>query len=87
MAGSCWSKYRNHVRTTFLHHQVLCKADYTPIRFTKEGGFYPATFFSCKEFYGANDRIRTGDLLITNQLLYHLSYVGWYYTTTDYNTT
>ena len=25
---------------------------------------------------GADDRIRTGDLLITNQLLYQLSYVG-----------
>src|SRR5690606_30278883 len=26
--------------------------------------------------HGADDRIRTGDLLITNQLLYQLSYVG-----------
>jgi len=26
---------------------------------------------------GANARTRTGDLLITNQLLYRLSYVGW----------
>ena len=26
--------------------------------------------------YGADERIRTADLLITNQLLYQLSYVG-----------
>ena len=26
---------------------------------------------------GARDRIRTGDLLITNELLYQLSYTGW----------
>jgi hypothetical protein len=26
--------------------------------------------------YGANDGIRTRDLLITNQLLYRLSYIG-----------
>ena len=26
--------------------------------------------------YGADNRDRTGDLLITNQLLYQLSYVG-----------
>ena len=26
--------------------------------------------------YGAGDRIRTGDLLITNQLLYRLSYAS-----------
>ncbi len=25
---------------------------------------------------GADDQIRTGDLLITNQLLYRLSYIG-----------
>jgi hypothetical protein len=25
---------------------------------------------------GADERIRTADLLITNQLLYHLSYIG-----------
>ena len=28
------------------------------------------------EKIGADGRIRTGDLLITNQLLYQLSYVG-----------
>jgi hypothetical protein len=28
------------------------------------------------EIAGADGRIRTGDLLITNQLLYQLSYVG-----------
>ena len=28
--------------------------------------------------YGANGRIRTPDLLITNQLLYQLSYIGVY---------
>ena len=28
------------------------------------------------EHVGADGRIRTGDLLITNQLLYQLSYVG-----------
>lgn len=27
-------------------------------------------------FTGADDQIRTGDLLITNQLLYRLSYIG-----------
>src|SRR5690606_6811983 len=27
---------------------------------------------------GANGRTRTGDLLITSELLYQLSYVGWY---------
>ena len=27
-------------------------------------------------FYGADARIRTADLLITNQLLYQLSYIG-----------
>ena len=32
-------------------------------------------FVSARE-HGADDRIRTGDLLITNQLLYQLSYVG-----------
>lgn len=26
--------------------------------------------------YGADDRIRTGDLLLTKQLLYQLSYIG-----------
>ena len=26
--------------------------------------------------YGANDRVRTDDLLITSELLYRLSYVG-----------
>ena len=30
----------------------------------------------CAESYGAESRIRTGDLLITNQLLYQLSYFG-----------
>lgn len=29
-----------------------------------------------KEDHGADERIRTADLLITNQLLYQLSYVG-----------
>ena len=29
--------------------------------------------------YGAGDRIRTSDLLITNQLLYQLSYAGIYF--------
>ena len=29
-------------------------------------------------FYGAGSRTRTGDLLITNQLLYQLSYIGHY---------
>ena len=29
-----------------------------------------------KAFYGADDGTRTRDLLITNQLLYQLSYVG-----------
>ena len=29
-----------------------------------------------KSKFGADGRIRTGDLLITNQLLYQLSYVG-----------
>ena len=28
------------------------------------------------ECFGADERIRTADLLITNQLLYQLSYVG-----------
>ena len=28
------------------------------------------------ESSGADDRTRTGDLLITNQLLYQLSYIG-----------
>ncbi len=35
-------------------------------------GNYPVL----KQKNGADDRIRTGDLLITNQLLYQLSYVG-----------
>ena len=26
---------------------------------------------------GADDRIRTGDPLITNEMLYQLSYIGW----------
>lgn len=30
----------------------------------------------CSEERGANDRIRTDDLLITNELLYQLSYIG-----------
>ncbi len=30
--------------------------------------------------HGANGRIRTPDLLITNQLLYQLSYIGLYNT-------
>jgi hypothetical protein len=29
------------------------------------------------DFIGADGRNRTGDLLITNQLLYRLSYIGW----------
>ena len=29
------------------------------------------------ESSGADDRTRTGDLLITNQLLYQLSYIGF----------
>ena len=28
------------------------------------------------DFNGADDQNRTGDLLITNQLLYRLSYIG-----------
>ena len=47
-------------------------------------GFEPAAFWSrtkraTKLRYtsnGANSRIRTCDLLITNQLLYQLSYIG-----------
>ena len=49
-------------------------------------GFEPATFWSrtrhaTKLRYtsiknGANEGTRTLDLLITNQLLYHLSYIG-----------
>ncbi len=40
-----------------------------------------AEAFSMKEIFlrkknGADDQIRTGDLLITNQLLYRLSYIG-----------
>lgn len=31
---------------------------------------------SCREFDGAVERSRTSDLLITNQLLYQLSYNG-----------
>ena len=30
-------------------------------------------------FSGADDQNRTGDLLITNQLLYRLSYIGIHY--------
>ncbi len=30
-------------------------------------------------FYGADTKNRTRDLLITNQLLYHLSYAGFLY--------
>ena len=30
------------------------------------------------QIHGANGRIRTPDLLITNQLLYQLSYIGLY---------
>lgn len=30
------------------------------------------------QLHGANGRIRTPDLLITNQLLYQLSYIGIY---------
>jgi hypothetical protein len=32
--------------------------------------------YSLRAFLGACDRIRTYDLLITNQLLYQLSYTG-----------
>ena len=31
---------------------------------------------SGKARYGAHDRIRTGDLVLTKDTLYHLSYVG-----------
>ena len=49
-------------------------------------GFEPAAFWSrtkraTKLRYtssGANERTRTADLLITNQLLYQLSYIGKY---------
>jgi ABC-type transport system involved in Fe-S cluster assembly fused permease/ATPase subunit len=33
-------------------------------------------FMILNNFNGADGQIRTGDLLITNQLLYQLSYVG-----------
>ena len=48
-------------------------------------GFEPATFWSRTKRatklrytskYGANEGTRTPDLLITNQLLYQLSYIG-----------
>ncbi len=41
--------------------------------------------FPC-DGYGANERNRTADLLITNQLLYQLSYVGPCLVTTDFIT-
>ena len=49
-------------------------------------GFEPAAFWSRTKratklrytSYGANERTRTADLLITNQLLYQLSYIGKY---------
>lgn len=40
---------------------------------------YPVSFRFLREllvFIGADGRIRTADLLITNQLLYRLSYIG-----------
>ncbi len=37
-----------------------------------------ATWVSPLSVHGANGRIRTPDLLITNQLLYQLSYIGVY---------
>ena len=40
-----------------------------------EGGEYVSLFRS-KSKAGADGRTRTADLLITNQLLYQLSYVG-----------
>ena len=36
----------------------------------------PCRFFSALEKHGAGGRTRTDDLLITNQLLYQLSYAG-----------
>ena len=33
-------------------------------------------WFHRREVHGADERSRTADLLITNQLLYQLSYVG-----------
>ena len=48
-------------------------------------GFEPATFWSRTKratklrytsIYGANEGTRTPDLLITNRLLYQLSYIG-----------
>ena len=35
-------------------------------------------FGSIRDLHGAGSRIRTDDLLITNQLLYQLSYAGIY---------
>ena len=42
---------------------------------TMTGRRRPAIFASARD-YGADERTRTADLLITNQLLYQLSYVG-----------
>ncbi len=39
--------------------------------------------YSCVKL-GAGSRIRTDDLLITNQLLYQLSYAGIYYAEYDF---
>ena len=52
-------------------------------------GFEPAAFWSRTKratklrytsIYGANEETRTPDLLITNQLLYRLSYIGIVFT-------
>jgi hypothetical protein len=41
-------------------------------------GFGVFSFESVSYFTGASGRSRTGDLLITNQLLYQLSYAGFH---------
>ena len=46
----------------------------TPVMIKKPDIFSIAGFL----FFGAGEMNRTPDLLITNELLYRLSYTGWY---------
>jgi hypothetical protein len=38
---------------------------------------FPTEKLKTLDIHGAGERTRTADLLITNQLLYHLSYAGY----------
>ena len=69
-----WS-WKRH--TDLLQKSAVCALIYCHLWFINKKRGFGLTDRIPFKFFGADERSRTADLLITNQLLYQLSYVGF----------